>query len=322
MAEGDGSPGVAEGLPALPDPDAWSARWTVVLAVVSLVAWFLPVPTPRVAESVNSIAGYDWHLPWELTESRPLGVRLIQPLAALAALGLLRRFRGARRGGGLSFVAVVAFVASAYLPVKHPSPAGFAEGTSAWEFGRDLLRLVLLLGCLGVAVGNHLRKRAPGAGLPRGLSLAGGATILGAYAIPLDGGTLYQDLFDGEQLASGWPSALVHVLLLGYALLGVRQVFTDSGWGWRCTALSRLARVLLVVPPFASAASQVLVYRELPASFRPAGHILLLMQLKEWGQVVAIFAPLAVGLAAWLEARAGRLPIGDSAAPTGEAGLP
>jgi hypothetical protein len=35
----------------LPEPDAWSARWGITLAVVSLVAWVLPISTGLLGES-------------------------------------------------------------------------------------------------------------------------------------------------------------------------------------------------------------------------------------------------------------------------------
>ncbi len=290
---------------ALPEPDAWSARWTIVLAVVGIAAWILPTPVPSPGPRGTYDGGYAWWFPWspELTAARPLALRLVQPVAAGAALLILFLLRGAWRGMALLAVALAAFLASPYFPWGRGGPEAFAGPAPGDDPVRAFLALGLLVGVVGIAVGNHVRKRAAGAGLGRALCGLGGALVVLAFFVPVDGPPTIREFFDSEKVGLGWPMFLVYVLILAYGGLGLRHLAGGHASGWTCVWTSRLGRILLVVPPIGRVAVLVALYASAAAALRPPLYVLSATTAKEWGLLVGIFAPIGVGLAAWLDGR-------------------
>ena len=92
----------AEPMDGLPHPDAWSALWGTILAVVSLVAWILPISTGLLGPlGGRGEFGEDrWLFPWshDFAPGESFTLQLVQPGAAVAALFILRL--AARRESG------------------------------------------------------------------------------------------------------------------------------------------------------------------------------------------------------------------------------
>lgn len=296
MVEHVGDPRAAPGVPTLPDPDAWSARWALALAAVAIVSWLLPMPV--LGDDLEPVG---WAFPWSLSQgSRMELVTLYVPLlAALGALYVVYFERGSRRAVALTALGaaawLVAFWGSGWvLPGPHP-PAG-------------LRRLGLqggLLGGLAAAVGNHLRKRAPSSELARLLCVVGGALVVLAFLVPLVGRPFVVYYFDAEARGGGWPLLVASVLVLAYGLLGIRQAGSGPALTWLCAWMTRLSRILLVAPLAGLIGTNALTLVQSP--FTPEASLLswVVPLVKAWGAILGFAGGFAVGVAALLESRIG-----------------
>ena len=163
------------------------------------------------------------------------------------------------------------------------------------------IALALLAGGLGVAVGNHLRKRAPEEGPGRALCAAGGALVVLPFFAPVEGRPILMGFFEFRAWGIGWPLVLLLVMTLAYGVLGLRHLASNPDYEGRCVRMSRLGRALLVAPPIALTIFMLLALGKVRADAAPSFFYVLLFMAKGWGAFVGIFALVGVGLAAWFE---------------------
>lgn len=293
----------------LPHPDAWSALWGTILAVVSLVAWILPISTGLLGplgRSGEYGGGDGWLFPWshDFAPGEPFALQLVQPGAAVAALVIVRMLRGAHRGMALLAVTGGTMLASLFFLEGRGGLDLFTGPAAGDARAGGIIALALLAGGLGAAVGNHLRKRAPEGGAGRALCAAGGALVVVAFLIPVGGTPIIAGFFEFRAWGMGWPLVLLLVLTLTYGVHGMWHLSSDPDYEGRCVRMSRLGRALLVAPPIAMTIFMGILMsksREAGApSMLPFFPFLLLMA-KGWGGFVGIFALVGVGLAAWFE---------------------
>ncbi len=292
-----------EPMAGLPEPDLWSARWGVTLAVVSLVAWVLPISTALLGMDRTGRGESRWLFPWspELTQGEPFLLQLVQPAVAVAAILIVKLLRGAGRGIALLCATLGSVLASLFFQADRGGLDLFSGPAAGNARAGGLIALAFLGGGLGVAVGNHLRKRAPEKGPGRAICAAGGALLVLALVVPIEGTPIFKLFFEFRAWGLGWPLVLLLVLTLSYGVLGLRQLSSSPDYEGRCVLTSVLGRVLLVAPPAAlTIFLLILTGKTAPGSQVSFGGIFLLMA-KGWGSFVGIFALLGVGLAAWFE---------------------
>ncbi len=293
----------AEPMDRLPEPDAWSARWGTALAVVSLVAWILPVSTDMLGFRAGGGDGSRWIFPWspEYAQGQSFALQLVQPGAAVAALVILRMLRGAGRGMALLAVTVGTVLASLFFQEGRGGLDLFTGPAAGGARAGGLIALALLAGGIGAAVGNHLRKRAPEAGPGRALCAAGGALVVLPFLIPVEGTPIIALFFQVQAWSVGWPLVLLLALTLTYGVTGVRHLSSSPDYEGRCVRMSRLGRALLVAPPLAATIFMIILSSKTRMGEGPSFLGFLLLMGKGWGSFVGIFALVGVGLAAWFE---------------------
>lgn len=295
-------PAAGEPMTGLPEPDAWSARWGITLAVVSLVAWVLPISTGLLGEP-DVGRGSRWLFPWspEVTREQPFLLQLVQPGAAVAAILIVRMLRGAARGIALLAVTLGSVLASVLFQAGRGGLDMFTGPAAGNARAGGLIVLAFLAGGLGVAVGNHLRKRSPERGPGRALCAAGGALLVLVLVVPIEGTPIFKIFFEFRLWGIGWPLLLLLVSTLTYGVLGLRHLSSDPAYEGRCILTSTMGRVLLAAPPVAFTVFLLLLTGKTnPGSSLSFFGILLLMG-KGWGAFVGLFALIGVGLAAWFE---------------------
>lgn len=296
-------PPQGEPMDGLPLPDAWSAKWGITLAVVSLVAWILPISTDLLGLGEMRSGGTRWLFPWspEMSQGQSFAMQLVQPGAAVAALLLVRTLRGATRGMALLAVTVGTVLASLFFQEGRGGLDMFTGPAAGNARAGGLIALALLAGGLGVAVGNHLRKRAPEKGPGRALCAAGGVLLLLPFLVPIEGTPVIRLFFEVRAWSIGWPLVLLLVLTLTYGVLGIRHLSSHPAYEGRCLWTSKLGRILLVAPPIALTIFLLVLTGKSSPGASPSFLAVLLLMGKGWGAFVGIFALIGVGMAAWFE---------------------
>jgi hypothetical protein len=211
-------------------------------------------------------------------------------LASLAILAL--RWKGAIRGMVLFVGTLTLQVVGAFVTAKGSGSTVFDDGllSGFMAFGL-LLALMVILGLLGIAVGNHIRKRSPSSGAAMAVSGVGGVLLVLVFLLPFSGTPMFGVFFEARAWDAAWSAMLVLLLVFVFALLGLRA-FSSSGVESRCFLTSLVARMLLFGSPFAMS---VVAAKALP--FGAA----LLVCLRAGLLVAGVVGVIATGLAAWIE---------------------
>lgn len=286
-------------LPGLPTPDAWSRRWLVFAAICVFVGVALPMPDDSAMRVTDrGIEGIGLLWPHELVAKGRLSwFDLLTPLA-ISALGLLvLPLRGAIRG-------MTAFLGTLGLEILGVFLATKGSGVSLFDGSQTGVRagvavaLVAILGLLGVAVGNHVRKRAPASGVPSALSGVGGLLLLVLFVLPIQGSPVIRAFFEPGAWKVAWSLLVLLLLLLGFGVLGVRA-FSGNGIPGRCFLTSLVARVLLFGYPIAMLA--FVLGLDVGGRFQPPIWISIVTTLRVALLANGVLILLAAGLAAWFE---------------------
>lgn len=281
-----------EALPGLPSPDVWSRRWVIGCAVALVVGTLLPMPDflarrGRLSEDGSLL----W--PWTAVSHGTMGwIDFAAPLVLASFAFLALRWKGPVRGMLLFVGALVLQVVAAFVTASGSGATVFDKGFRGDAMAVGLmLALMVIFGLLGVAVGNHVRKRSPSSSAAMTVSGVGGVLLVLIYFLPFSGSPMFSVFFEADAWRAVWSIMLLLLLVFVFALLGLRA-FSSSGIASRCFLTSIVARMLLFGYPFALA---VMLAKTI--SFGIALVVCLRLGLLFAGA----FGLIATGLAAWIE---------------------
>jgi hypothetical protein len=305
-----GSGGIARPITGLVDVDVWSRRWATVTGVLLLLGVFCPLLLPTGLLDAASFEGADpesirnlferrmslvW--PWDAAMEKPgywgLGVFLAIGLGGFAIVAA-RALHGPGRGMALFFVGIGAILLLAVLDEE-----GGLLRLAIPELGMSAPVAVFhlaLASATAIAVGAHVRKRFPASGTARVLAGVGGVGLLASFLIPVLGNPLVSVLFQGQVWRFAWPSQIVLLAMLGYAILGLSCSSTSASVVGRCALLGLLGRVIVVGLPLAFVITFTMHGSE--GMFGMMATMWLKAFLWLYGQALMI----VVGLAAWIDA--------------------
>lgn len=281
-----------EPLPGLPSPDAWSRNWVIGFATALVVGTLLPTPE-AISHRGRTSADVSFVWPWTAVARGKLGWIDLVATPALALLALLAlRWKGSVRGMVL-FVGTLALqIVGAFVTAKGSGATVFDEGFRGGFMAVGmLLALMVVVGLLGVAVGNHVRKRSPSSSAAMTVSGVGGVLLVLIFLLPFSGTPMFGVFFTARAWGEAWSGMLFLVLVFVFALLGLRA-FSSASVASRCFVTSLVARMLLFGSPFAMI---VVALKALPYGAA------LLVCLRIGLLFAGAFGVIATGLAAWIE---------------------
>jgi hypothetical protein len=281
-----------DALPGLPSPDVWSRRWVIGCAIALVVGTLLPIPD-FVSRRGRASEGVSLLWPWTAVGRGTIGWVDLAATLVLATFALLTlRWKGAIRGMAL-FVGTLALqIVGSFVTASGSGATVFDKGFRGDTMAVGLLLAsMVIFGLLGVAVGNHVRKRSPASSAAMTVSGVGGVLLVLIFFLPFAGSPMFGVFFEARAWDAAWSVMLLLLLVFVFALLGLRS-FSSSGVPSRCFLTSLVARLLLFGYPFALAVM-------LAKTFTFGSALVFCLRL---GLLFAgAFGLIATGLAAWIE---------------------
>jgi hypothetical protein len=270
-----------------PDAEPWTTDWAVVAAVGLLLGFVLPLPR----DPLPGGHGLGWF--WDaMAYEGGWGLSVMLPgLLGIAVLAILSSRRGRPRAPAILVNGAAAFIVGVRFGA---GPVGFfGTGVTVGTGVLDTAALALfVLGAVATAAGNHLRRRHPGAAVPRVTTGIGGAAVVLAFLVPLPPiGPSVTAFFEATTWSrSPWALALYLAALLFGVLAAIGLVRFRDPRAY-CRVLGWVTRILAAALPIG-------LYLTLSAAPFPFA---LLGAVKAALLFLGAPALMAVGLASWLE---------------------
>lgn len=294
----------------VPDKDAWTRFWANLCGGLLIGGFLWPL-----VFSMFGQTEFIWF--WDTFKGASGGAifgSLLPLFAGIAALVIGNVMTGTPRA-----IALFSTAAGALLLYMVLGGDGGGAGAVTGPVGHGggaagFVAVLMFLSCVAIAVGNRIRKRHPGAPLPRLLAGIGGCVLLASFVVPLgDGKPIIASFFEANSWKNAWAFMLMTLSVLAYGVLGTVSFRRPEDVQPFCRAASILARCILIGYP-ASVLLMVLV-----GGGGEGFGMMIMALIKMCALVYGHLFLVAVGLAAWLEealAGAGRGAAPAGASPT------
>ena len=233
---------------ALEQERDWPGRVGRIWGAVLFLHFFWPlayVPSFGIGRS-----GSTWLFIWDaLDQADWIGTLFVFSPLAIGLMAHLAGRRASRRTQGVLYLVggmLMILVSIGGREGREVLMQSAARGETEVFIG-----LMLLLGPILLAAGNHVQRREAGRSLPTLLAGVGGLALAVLWFIPVRGETLIGGLFSGLVFGDVWPLAFWAVLLIVTGLLGACLLLPGMDAPAVGRRVSRCIRLSLMLMPVA-----------------------------------------------------------------------